>query len=432
MKKVIVIGAGFSGISAAHKLSRRGYKVQIFEASASLGGRATQLSDTKTGETIDNGQHILIGAYHHLLKMIEPASREEMLCSEKALKIFYYRDGETSVLDTSKFPGKMGFLAGLMQFNLLEWESKWRIISFASLVTLGKVKFAHRTALDILIDHKQTEEAIKIFWQPLITSALNTPMADSSGEVFLNILKSGFFASKQRSNILIPRCEANQLVSPLLNHENIEIKTSSPIKELIIQDGRCRGVKTEYEDFLADYVVSAIPLFSLKKLLPDENLPDLEYSPIVSIYLWFDRDFMDEKFAALTGNMLDWVFNKRKIAPKRQNKEFPGLLSLTISAANDYIAANTQEIVSMALEELHKIVPHARDAKLLYSRVIKEKMATYKCTNDSITRRKNINVSIKNLIISGEWTVTDLPSTLESAVISGNNAANAILKHENE
>ena len=53
MKKVIVIGAGFSGLSAATELASKGYEVQILEKNDHAGGRARVFQSD--GFTFDMG-----------------------------------------------------------------------------------------------------------------------------------------------------------------------------------------------------------------------------------------------------------------------------------------------------------------------------------------------------------------------------------------
>ena len=68
---VVVIGAGFAGLSAAVRLTKRGARVLVLEARARLGGRATAFVDRDTGELVDNGQHVLLGCYTETLEFLQ-------------------------------------------------------------------------------------------------------------------------------------------------------------------------------------------------------------------------------------------------------------------------------------------------------------------------------------------------------------------------
>jgi uncharacterized protein with NAD-binding domain and iron-sulfur cluster len=66
------------------------------------------------------------------------------------------------------------------------------------------------------------------------------------------------------------------------------------------------------------YVLSSIPPFAFQKLLPDEyksaiqfnDLNKIKSSPIISIHLWFDKEFMDIDFVGLIDKNVQWIFNK--------------------------------------------------------------------------------------------------------------------------
>ena len=67
---VVVVGAGFAGLSAAVRLTKRGARVLVLEARSRLGGRATAFTDRETGELVDNGQHVLMGCYTDTLAFL--------------------------------------------------------------------------------------------------------------------------------------------------------------------------------------------------------------------------------------------------------------------------------------------------------------------------------------------------------------------------
>jgi monoamine oxidase len=62
-RRVIVIGAGFSGLSAAYELSRAGYEVTAVEARNRVGGRVVSFGDLVPGKNVEGGAE-LIGSNH--------------------------------------------------------------------------------------------------------------------------------------------------------------------------------------------------------------------------------------------------------------------------------------------------------------------------------------------------------------------------------
>ena len=149
----------------------------------------------------------------------------------------------------------------------------------------------------------------------------------------------------------------------------------------------------------------------------------LRAAPIVSINLWFDRSVFDRQFAGLIGTRSQWLFNKNLIVKPTESSN---QLAVIISAAHDFVDWTKEQLVEMALGELHELLPESRDARLLHSRIVKEREATLSHTVESDDLRPGPRTSIDNLILAGGWTATGLPDTIESAVLSGHIAADIL------
>jgi uncharacterized protein with NAD-binding domain and iron-sulfur cluster len=182
----------------------------------------------------------------------------------------------------------------------------------------------------------------------------------------------------------------------------------------------------------ADCYISAVPPSALGRILPLEarrryfpNLLALASSPIVSMNLWFDRPVINRPFVGLLGTRVQWLFNRDLICHSVKESNH---VALVISAAYKYVDCTREELVELACAELRSLVPDAKGAKLLHSRVVKEREATISHTIESDRIRPGANTPIHNLILAGDWTDTGLPATIESAVMSGRRAAEAASK----
>ena len=101
-------------------------------------------------------------------------------------------------------------------------------------------------------------------------------------------------------------------------------------------------------------------------------------------------------------------------------------MAVIISAARDFVDWTRSDLVEMAISELHELLPASRAASLLHSVIVKEREATLSHTVESDSLRPGPRTSISNLILAGDWTNTGLPATIESAVMSGDVAADII------
>ena len=179
----------------------------------------------------------------------------------------------------------------------------------------------------------------------------------------------------------------------------------------------------------AAYFISAVPHRAFLEMIPDElrsefaPLTNLASSPIVSINLWFDRAIINRPFVGLLGTRSQWIFNKDMIfATGKQSNQ----IAVVISAARRFVDCTKDELVEIALTELRELVRESREAKLLHSIIVKEREATLSHTIESDGLSPGPRTSIANLILAGDWTGTGLPATIESAVLSGNIAADCV------
>ncbi|MBI3259860.1 MAG: FAD-dependent oxidoreductase [Ignavibacteriae bacterium] len=430
----IIIGAGTAGIAAAVELSKAGKRVLILESKNYTGGRARSFEDTVTGEIIDNGQHVLMGCYSSLLSIFKELATDNLLIRQNTLTVnFIDSDGKKDILKTSTLPGKAGVILGILNLKQISLKSKFCALELALRIQIGNVKTENLTTQDFLKKYRQSKEIIERFWEPIILATLNSSSNQASASLFVEVLKRAFFAGKDASQILIPSVGLSELFTPfpewILRHGG-KIHLGTSVEALEIRNGQIAGVlSSKGEKFEAKTIISALPPKQLLRILPKElqshpkftPLHVYQFSPIVSIYLWFDLAWCDIDFAAMLGTTIQWIFNRRKIAPSSNTsvEKFPGHISLTVSAGNILVDTHPEEVVKLCLEELKRAFPKASDAKLISWKVIKEKSATFLATPAMELLRLQAQTFIPNLFLAGDWTSTSLPATLEGAAQSG-------------
>jgi uncharacterized protein with NAD-binding domain and iron-sulfur cluster len=248
-------------------------------------------------------------------------------------------------------------------------------------------------------------------------------------------LQKAFGGDSTSANIGISRVGLSDLytdgASEFIKSKGGDVQTGAQVQRLIIEHGRMTAVELkDGEPIEADYFISAIPPSALFSILPDElknkefaSLESIGSSPIVSINLWFDRPVIDREFVGLLGTRSQWIFNKDLILPAEHRSN---QIAVIISAARDYVDWTKSELVEMAIGDLHDLLPESRKAELLHSVIVKEREATLSHSVESDSLRLGPQTSIPNLILAGDWTDTGLPATIESAVMSGDVAAESI------
>jgi squalene-associated FAD-dependent desaturase len=432
-KRVVIIGGGFAGLAAGVRLSERGYEVLLLERRNHLGGRAYSFIDSKTGDVVDNGQHLFMGCYRHTIDFLRTIGRLDRLKFQERPRVdFLDREGFAS-FDCPPLPPPLNVLAGLLRMKGIGIGDKLRTFNVGRAIkSNGKLSPGALTVDQWLDGLGQSARIKKRFWQPMVVATLNQSPAIASARMLKVVLQEAFGGDSKSARIGISRVGLSDLYTDgacdFIKSRGGDVQTGAQVRTLVIERGVVVAVELKDGQRIAgDYFISAVPPEALFAILPDElktnefaRLEALGSSPIVSINLWFDRPIIDREFVGLLGTRSQWIFNKDLILkPGKQQSQ----VAVIISAARDFVDWTRNDLVEMAISDLHELLPASRSAALLHSVIVKEREATLSHTVESDSLRPGPRTSIPNLILAGDWTDTGLPATIESAVMSGDLAA---------
>ena len=438
---VIVIGAGFAGLSAAVRLTKRGARVLVLEARSRLGGRATAFPDRDTGELVDNGQHILMGCYTETFGFLRDIGAEDNVRLEPQLAVTMIdRAGRKTRLACPTLPAPLHLVAGVLEWDALSWRDRWSMLGMATPLKNARrelegspVKAASmdETVENWLIRNGQTPRLRELLWDPLALAALNQRPDQAAAPLFARVLAEMFSDDPRAAAIALPTKPLHLMYAEPAR-EHIErhggaVRTGATAK-IVLNAGRdaVAGVQVGGEMLTARHVISSVPWFALAELF-DEEPPALHgvidrarrtgSSPIVTVNLWFDRRVLGEPFVGLPGRAMQWAFDKRLVVGETASH-----LSLVSSGAAEILAETNEALIRRAHEELLDALPPVRDAKLLRATVVREPRATFSIAPGQ-PARPSTRTELPGFLLAGDWTDTGLPATIEGAVRSGNTAA---------
>jgi squalene-associated FAD-dependent desaturase len=433
---VTIIGGGFAGLAAGVELVERGFAVTLLERRNHLGGRAYSFTDPITGDTVDNGQHLFMGCYHHTIAFLKKIGCLDKLKFQAQTQVDFL-DAETGIdsFICPTLPAPLHVLAGLFRLKGLTLGDKLRTLNLSSTLR-GRAKTnGDLTVSEWLKKLKQSDNIKERFWAPMVVATLNESPDAASARMLIKVLQEAFGGGREASAIGISSVGLSDLyteaAAQFIKARGGEIRLLARVNKIIFSEKRATGIDLQNgERLAADYLISTVPPNVLFEML-DEGVRDQEFayleklksSAIVSINLWFDRPVTDRKFIGLIGTEVQWLFNKDAISLNSKNSNH---IALIISAANNYTGWTKSELVKMALRDLHHLIPQSREANLLHSTIVKERDATISHTVESDRLRPEAQTSISNFIVAGDWTNTGLPATIESAVLSGHRAAGLI------
>ncbi|MGA2298571.1 MAG: hydroxysqualene dehydroxylase HpnE [FCB group bacterium] len=441
-KKIIVIGGGIAGITAAVELALKGHEILFLEASNHLGGRSHSIIDKATGEVIDNGQHLLMGVYRQFLKVTKVLGTHEQLSKHRPVKIFFAEKNKKIITYNASFlPGRAGMTWGMMTLKGISLYSKISAMIFLLKLYFNKIPKNDMSAYEFLITFNQNKNIIERFWEPLITAVMNCPSKKVASSTFIEVMKQAFFADSKSSKLILSETGMTNLLAPFpkwLEQRGGKVLFNKTIHNFIIEGNNLKGVICKQGiEFLADAVISAIPPRALIKIINESKITDeyfkylydLQYSGILTIYLWFDKPFLKQDFVSILNASVQWVFNRRNLcyATEDVKEKYPGHLGLTISGANEINVLSQEEILKICMKDIRDIFPESANSKLLHWRIIKERFATIIDSPEIEDKRLDAVTPYKNFYLAGDWTATGLPATIEGAARSGAKAAELIV-----
>jgi squalene-associated FAD-dependent desaturase len=421
---VAVIGGGYAGMAAAVELAGRGVPVTVFEAAPGLGGRARRVTVNDTA--LDNGLHILIGAYSETLRLIDKVApkRDSFLRLPLDLQIhnqFHLR--------APKLPAPLHVAWALFTAKGLSFEHKRAAARFMNAMKACAYRLPQDSTVEALLaEHQQPIVLIEYLWAPLCVAALNTPMQRASAQVFLNVLRDSLGAGRAASDLLLARTDLTALfpkpAAEYVRASGGQIEVGATV-ERITRDSEGFTLQVQGHARRFDRVICAVAPHRAAPLLADiaelqpaaQQIEALQYEPIHSVWLQFDGAVtLPSPMIGLANSPAQWLFDRGTICGQH------GLIGAVISASEEHVGEAQDDLARRVVADIEKAFGPL--PKLLWHRVIAEKRATFSCTPG--LRRPAAETPCPGFMLAGDYVAGDYPATIEAAVRSGIAAAGLV------
>jgi squalene-associated FAD-dependent desaturase len=440
---VVVIGAGLAGLSAAVRLSDAGRRVVVVDEAPRLGGRATSFADRETGERVDNGQHVLFGCYRETYAFLRRLGTERLAPLERRLSLTMIGDdGRARDLRCPPLPPPWHLVGGVLAWRALPLRDRLSAVGLGRWLRRARRDRAAAAAgippemvvSEWLSAHGQSAALCRWLWHPLAVAALNQSPEVAAAAPFARVLAELFGPGVEDSAIGVPAVPLDELfaapAADVVTRAGGRVLTRAPARVVLDERGAIRAVRAGDDVIDAPVVVSAVPWHAVDRIWAADvpgvlaGLADAAgrrtSSPIVTVNLWFDGPVTDRRFVGLVDGPMHWAFDKSAIFGERA-----GHLSVVSSGADAIARLGNGEITERALAQLRRALPLARTRQLTRSVVVREHRATFSLAPGE-PGRPGVRTPLAGFYLAGDWTDTGLPGTIESAVVSGHRAADAV------
>ncbi|HJV50142.1 MAG TPA: hydroxysqualene dehydroxylase HpnE [Noviherbaspirillum sp.] len=433
-----VIGGGWAGCAAAVELARAGHAPILFEAARVLGGRARRVE--LNGLSLDNGQHILLGAYTETLRLMRTVGIDTGAALLRLpLQMRYPAESGGMDFVTPRLPAPLHMLAGLVRARGLAREDKLSLARFSTTARwMGWQLHADCSVAELLDRFDQTERLIRLMWRPLCIAALNTPPERASAQVFLNVLRDSLGARRAASDMLVPRHDLSTLfpqqAAAFVERYGGAVRYGAKVSGIVRDEQRWRLVLATGQapkDLAAfDAVIIATQSTHaaalLNGLVPAPCVPVFAHEPITTCYLQYAPQLrLPHPFYALAddaaqGRWGQFVFDRGQLDARHA-----GLLAVVVSASSEAITTGHDALADAVARQLADVFRQPELSTPLWTKVISEKRATFSCV-PGLARPHN-RTGVAGIALAGDYTAGDYPATLEAAVRSGVQAARELL-----
>jgi len=428
---ITIIGAGWAGLAAAVKLTQQGHRVAVYESAKQVGGRARAVSYDDI--LVDNGQHLLIGAYTECLHLMEIVG----INTEQALKRMPLSltvvDKTTLTLQAPLLPAPLHLLYALITAKGLNFMDRIAAIRFGLYLKKNNYQFKEDISVDALFKlTKQTNILVRQLWEPLCLATMNTPIGIASANVFMTVFKDAFTRKAKDADALLPTTNLSKLFPDAavnyIEKKGGKIYLKSRIEEIDIKENSISSIRVKINNSIekiktSQLIIATAPQ-NLNKLIAEDsalkfikkNIQQFSYQPIVTVYLQYSKETqLTQAMTGLSSTLSQWVFDRSNFCQQA------GLISAVISADGEHMKMDDATLAQTVHNEI--AVLFSDKPTLLNSFVIREKRATFSCCVNINTIRPDNKTDVTGLYLAGDYTNTGYPATLEGAVRSGIAAA---------
>ncbi len=432
VQRVVVVGGGVAGITAALDCAERGAQVTLLEVRPRLGGAAYSID--RDGLQLDNGQHVFLrccSAYRGLLERIGGAGGVEL---QERLEIPVLCPGQPdAALRRGVLPAPLHLTGALLRYPHLPFAA--RLSAGRTALAIGRLDpTTDDTTFGAWLSARgQSTQAVANLWDLIALPTLNIPAAEASLGLAAFVFQEGLLRSAAAGDIGIHRAPLSEIVGKPAAQALAQAGVSVELgwrATAIASAGSGFEVRGERGTHACGGVILAVPHERAAALLPTQLRDEAPWigrlgrSPIVNLHVVYDRHVFDHRFAAGVESPVQYLFDRTPAEWAGQRRQY---VAISLSGAIEEAAMSPAALRERYLPALAALLPRASGAAVERFAVTREHSATFRAAPGVRALRPSATTSLPGFALAGAWTATDWPATLEGAARSGHAAAAVVL-----
>lgn len=433
--RVVIVGGGWAGLSAAVALARAAIPPTLLESARQLGGRARAM---RFGPFhVDNGQHVLLGGFTSVLEMLATlgVSEASVFRRQPMRLLMLGSAGERIEIRTERLPAPLHFVAGLLRSRGISIAARLAAIHLVRAIARRRFEHAAECSVALFLrEQRQPRETIHAIWRPFCHAALNAPPEGASARLFVGAVQHAFCGHRRCSDLLLPILDLSACLprpaTDFIEARGGTIRLGTRVQAIEVIDGKVLGVRVDDALLAADHIIVATPPeISAELLRPHAALADqiagfdrLGAQTICTVYLRYAHSAaLERDMVGLLDALPQWLFDRGRLTGDR------GLIAAVIGGPGPHLRLANNALIARVVEDIARRFPAwpaPIDAKL-----VRERRATLAAVPGVDEFRPGHATPIKGLWLAGDYTAAGYPSTLEGAVKSGLRCARLVLRH---
>jgi len=375
--KVVIIGAGVSGLTLSAMLSKKNILSTIYEKSGKVGGRTT--SALYRNHVLDNGFHIMpFYTQSSIYKIFKEIGIESQLELAKVSRISFYSDGEFYLYPKG--------IADLLRLSMIPLKSRLSLLRILLPMAFASMKKTESWD-DIPLTHatKNLDEKTSAFFEAVCMLAFADSARNISlGEFARTIIRANPFKGGT-SEFAYPQKggydEISKVLANYIEKRGSTLLLNSAIKKIVVEDNHVKGFIDSKGKFVgAGCIVISFPAYLAINQLFDQGVFDEKFvqkinklndtTAVVEVHFAMSKKLDDRHvvFPAGCNYTSKGIFFISNMTPKVSPKGEHLIISGT-PVPPSYVkdASKIRQIVQVMKSEINKIYPDF-EASLLWER----------------------------------------------------------------